>query len=162
MMQSQSQSNASVRSVASEITVSFNFGFFGVDLDVNNISQFALTDLLSHIRRSVTVLAFNQDLQQANHLEITNLEIDEITTTQEEKNYNFKLIFRVLHKSSSVSSSAFEDIDEIVKRMLTKITKLSFTPEFECFPHYIKPTFHASCTRQHVQGIIVSIHSEKK
>ena len=142
------------RSVSSEVAVYFNFGFFGVNLDFDSISQFALTDLLYHIRRSVTVLAFNQDLQQAKHLEITNLEIDEITTTQEQKNYNFKLIFRVLHKSSSVSSSAFEDIDEIVKRMLTKITKTSFVPEFECFPHYIKPTFQASCTRQHVRGIV--------
>lgn len=42
------------RSVASEVTVYFNFGFSGVNLDSSSISQYALTDLLSHLRRSVT------------------------------------------------------------------------------------------------------------
>jgi len=174
-MQYQSQPNASVRSVASEITVSFNFGFFGVDLDVNNISQFALTDLLSHLRRSVTVHAFNQELQDAKNLEILKLEIDEIVSIPyssssstrvsqetEETLYSFKITFKVFHKSSSVSSSSFEDVDEITKRMFTKINQTTFTPEFECLPHYIKPTFHASCTRQHVCGIcgIMAIQSQ--
>lgn len=166
-MQSQSQSKASVRSVASEITVSFNFGFFGVDLDIGNISQFALTDLLSHLRRSVTVHAFNQELQDAKNLEILKLEIDEIvsipyssssssssTRISQEKVYSFKITFKVFHKSSSVSSSSFEDVDEITKRMFSKINQTTFTPEFECLPHYIKPTFHATCTRQHVCGIM--------
>lgn len=163
MIQSQPQSKASVRSVASEITVSFNFGFFGVDLDIDNISQFALTDLLSHLRRSVTVHAFNQELQEAKNLDISNLEIDEIvsipdssssTRISQENVYSFKITFKVFHNSSSVSSSSFEDVDEITKRMFTKISQTTITPEFECLPHYIKPTFHASCTRQHVCGII--------
>ena len=157
------QSKQFVRSVASEITVSFNFGFFGVDLDISNISQFALTDLLSHLRRSVTVNAFNQELQDAKKLEISNLEIDEIvsipdssssTRISEENVYSFKITFKVFHKSSSVSSSSFEDVDDITTRMFTKISQTTFTPEFECLPHYIKPTFHASCTRQHVCGIM--------
>ena len=157
------QSKQFVRSVASEITVSFNFGFFGVDLDISNISQFALTDLLSHLRRSVTVHAFNQELQDAKKLEISNLEIDEIvsipdssssTRISEENVYSFKITFKVFHKSSSVSSSSFEDVDDITTRMFTKISQTTFTPEFECLPHYIKPTFHASCTRQHVCGIM--------
>lgn len=162
IMQSK-QSKQFVRSVASEITVSFNFGFFGVDLDISNISQFALTDLLSHLRRSVTVHAFNQELQDAKKLEISNLEIDEIvsipdssssTRISEENVYSFKITFKVFHKSSSVSSSSFEDVDDITTRMFTKISQTTFTPEFECLPHYIKPTFHASCTRQHVCGIM--------
>lgn len=162
IMQS-TQSKQFVRSVASEITVSFNFGFFGVDLDISNISQFALTDLLSHLRRSVTVNAFNQELQDAKKLEISNLEIDEIvsipdssssTRISEENVYSFKITFKVFHKSSSVSSSSFEDVDDITTRMFTKISQTTFTPEFECLPHYIKPTFHASCTRQHVCGIM--------
>lgn len=151
------QPTQSVRSVASEITVSFNFGFFGVDLDIGNISQFALTDLLSHLRRSVTVHAFNQELQDAKNLEISNLEIDEIVSLipfVPDSFYSFKITFKVFHKSSSVSSSSFEDVDEITKRMFTKISQTTFTPEFECLPHYIKPTFHASCTRQHVCGIM--------
>jgi hypothetical protein len=156
-MMQPTQSKASVRSVASEITVSFNFGFFGVDLDIGNISQFALTDLLSHLRRSVTVHAFNQELQDAKNLEISNLEIDEIVSLipfVPDSFYSFKITFKVFHKSSSVSSSSFEDVDEITKRMFTKISQTTFTPEFECLPHYIKPTFHASCTRQHVCGIM--------
>lgn len=162
IMQS-TQSKQSVRSVASEITVSFNFGFFGVDLDISNISQFALTDLLSHLRRSVTVHAFNQQLQDAKKLEISNLEIDEIvsipdssssTRISQENVYSFKITFKVFHKSSSVSSSSFEDVDDITTRMFTKISQTTFTPEFECLPHYIKPAFHASCTRQHVCGIM--------
>lgn len=166
MMQSiqSTQSKQSVRSVASEITVSFNFGFFGVDLDMSNISQFALTDLLSHLRHSVTVHAFNQELQHAKKLEISNLEIDEIvsipdssssTRISQENVYSFKITFKVFHKSSSVSSSSFEDVDDITTRMFTKISQITFTPEFECLPHYIKPIFHASCTRQHVCGIMV-------
>jgi len=162
MMQSK-QSKQSVRSVASEITVSFNFGFFGVYLDIGNISQFALTDLLSHLRRSVTVHAFNQELQDAKNLEISNLDIHEIvsipdssssTRISQENVYSFKITFKVFHKSSSVSSSSFENVDEITKRMFTKISQTTFTPEFECLPHYIKSTFHASCTRQHVCGIM--------
>ena len=154
---SQSQSKDSIRSVASEVAVSFNFGFFGINLDVSNISQFALTDLLSHLRRSVTVHAFNQELQDAKNLDISKLEIDEIVSMipfVPDSFYSFKITFKVFHKSSSVSSSSFEDVDEITKRMFTKISQTTFTPEFECLPHYIKPTFHASCTRQHVCGIM--------
>ena len=73
------------------------------------------------------------------------------TEKTEKMRYSFWLKYFL---ASSVSSSSFEDVDEITKRMFTKISQTTFTPEFECLPHYIKPTFHASCTRQHVCGIM--------
>ena len=151
------------RSIASEVTVYFNFGFSGVNLDFSSISQFALTDLLSHLRTSVTARAFNQEIHQKyENLAVSELEIDEIVfaTTQPDtltdtlKKFNFKITFKLFHKSSSVTSSAFEDIDNITKKMFEKITKTSIVPEFEPSPCFIKPDFCATCTRQHVCGII--------
>jgi hypothetical protein len=153
------------RSVASEVAVHFNFGFSGFNMDSSNISQYALTDLLSHLRNSVTTIAFNQEVsQKSENLTISNLEIDEIMfVTQHEKDnnvtktlqkFNFKITFKVFHTSSSVTSSAFEDIDKITKKMFEKITKKTIEPEFETSPCFVKPDFHAKCTRQHVCGVV--------
>jgi len=157
------------RSVASEVTVYFNFGFSGVNLDFNSISQFALTDLLSHLRQSVTARAFNQEIpQKSENLAVSTLEIDEIvfvttqpnTLTDTLTKFNFKITFKLFHKSSSVTSSAFEDVDKITKKMFEKITKTSIVPEFECSPCFVKPGFCATCTRQHVSGIVAIQHSQ--
>ena len=157
------------RSVASEVTVYFNFGFSGVDLDFSSISQFALTDLLSHLRQSVTARAFNQEVSQKyENLAVSDLEIDEIvfattqpnTLTDTLTKFNFKITFKLFHKSSSVTSSAFEDVDKITKKMFDKITKTSIVPEFEPSPCFVKPDFCATCTRQHVCGIIAIQHSQ--
>jgi hypothetical protein len=154
----------SIRSVASEIAVYFNFGFSGANMDARSISQFALTDLLSHLRHSVTVRAFNQEIHssQSENLAISELEIDEIVfVTQPESKFNFKITFKVFHTSSTVTSSAFEDVDKITNKMFEKITKKTFMPEFECFPCFIKPDFCTTCTRQHVCGIVaIPIHSQ--
>jgi hypothetical protein len=150
------------RSVVSEVAVFFNFGFHGVNLDSMSISQYALTDLLSHIRNSVTTCAFNQEVSSEN-LAISKLEIDEIvfvTTTQPNAlpkaltKFDFKITFRVFHTSSTVTSAAFEDVDKITKKMFEKITKMTFEPEFEPSPCFIKPDFRATCIRQHVCGIV--------
>ena len=148
------------RSVASEVVVYFNFGFSGVNLESNSISQYALTDLLSHLRQSVTVRAFNEELH-TDTLAISELEIDKIvfvtqpnTLTENLTKFSFKITFKVFHKSSSVTSSAFEDVDKITNKMFEKITKTSIMPEFECSPCFIKPNFCATCTRQHVCGIV--------
>ena len=148
------------RSVASEVTVYFNFGFSGVNLDSSSISQYALTDLLSHLRQSVTERAFNEALDSKNtdsdeNLAISDLEIDEIVfVTHSEKKFNFKITFKVFHTSSNVTSSAFEDVDKITNKMFEKITKTTIMPEFECSPCFVKPDFCATCTRQHVCGIM--------
>ena len=155
------------RSVASEVVVYFNFGFSGVNLDSGSISQYALTDLLSHLRRSVTVRAFNEEIDSKNleNLAISELEIDKIvfvtqpnTLTEDLTKFNFKITFKVFHKSSSVTSSAFEDVDKITNKMFEKITKTSFVPEFEYSPCFVKSDFQATCTRQHVCGIM-TIHN---
>jgi hypothetical protein len=153
------------RSVASEVTVYFNFGFYGVNLDFRSISQFALTDLLSHLRQSVTARAFNQEVpQKYENLAVSELEIDEIVfaTIQPDTltKFNFKITFKLFHKSSSVTSSAFEDVDKITKKMFEKITKTSIVPEFEPSPCFIKPDFCATCTRQHVSGIVSIQHPQ--
>ena len=153
------------RSVASEVTIYFNFGFSGVNMDSSSISQFALTDLLSHLRNSVTVRAFNQEIPQKSenldNLAISELEIDEIVFVTQPTSlakaltkFHFKITFKVFHKSSSVTSSAFEDVDKITNKMFEKITKTSIVPEFECSPCFIKPNFCAKCTRQYVCGIV--------
>jgi hypothetical protein len=142
------------RSVASEVVVYFNFGFSGVNLDSGSISQYALTDLLSHLRRSVTVRAFNEELH-TDTLAISELEIDEIVfVTQRDCKFNFKITFKVFHTSSTVTSAAFEDVDKITKKMFDKITKISVMPEFECSPCFVKPDFRATCIRQHVCGVV--------
>lgn len=144
------------RSVASEVTVYFNFGFSGVNLDSGSISQYALTDLLSHLRQSVTVRAFNEEIDSKNDtLAISELEIDEIVFVIQSKcKFNFKITFKVFHTSSTVTISAFEDVDKITKKMFDKITKTSIMPEFECSPCFVKPDFRATCTRQHVCGVM--------
>ena len=151
------------RSVVSEVVVYFNFGFSGVDIDSSSISQYALTELLSHLRDSVTVRAFNQEVCSEN-IAISQLEIDEIvfvtqhnTLPETLKKFNFKISFKVFHKSSTVTSSVFEDIDKITNKMFEKITKTSFVPEFECSPCFVKPDFCATCTRQHVCGILAIV-----
>ena len=151
------------RSVVSEVVVYFNFGFSGVDIDSSSISQYALTELLSHLRDSVTVRAFNQEVCSEN-LAVSELEIDEIvfvtqhnTLPETLKKFNFKISFKVFHKSSTVTSSVFEDIDKITNKMFEKITKTSFVPEFECSPCFVKPDFCATCTRQHVCGILAIV-----
>lgn len=142
------------RSVASEVTVYFNFGFLGVNMDSKSISQYALTDLLSHLRQSVTVRAFNQETH-IDTLAISELKIDEIVfVTQRDCKFHFKIIFKVFHTSSTVTSSAFEDVDKITKKMFDKITKTTFVPEFECSPCFVKPDFCATCIRQHVCGVM--------
>ena len=149
------------RSVASEVTVYFNFGFSGVNLDSNSISQYALTDLLSHLRQSVTVRAFNEEIDSNNleNLAISELEIDEIVfVIQYECKFHFKITFKVFHTSSTVTSSAFEDVDKITKKMFEKITKKTFVPEFECSPCFVKPDFCATCIRQHVCGVVAIQH----
>jgi hypothetical protein len=149
------------RSVSSEVTVYFNFGFSGVNMDSSSISQYALSDLLSHLRNSVTVRAFNEEVD-SDTLAISKLEIDEIVfvTNKQSKvstNFDFKITFHAFHTSSTVTSSAFEDIDKITRKMFEKISKKTFVPEFECFPCFVKPDFHATCTRQHVCGIIIAL-----
>lgn len=149
------------RSVASEVTVYFNFGFSGVNLESNSISQYALTDLLSHLRQSVTVRAFNEEIDSNNleNLAISELEIDEIVfVTQRDCKFHFKITFKVFHTSSTVTSSAFEDVDKITKKMFDKITKTSIMPEFECSPCFVKPDFRATCTRQHICGVVAIHH----
>ena len=142
------------RSVASEVVVYFNFGFSGVNLDSGSISQYALTDLLSHLRRSVTVRALNEELQ-TDTLAISELEIDEIVfVTKRDCKFHFKITFKVFHTSSTVTSTAFEDFDKITKKMFEKITKTSIMPEFECSPCFVKPDFRATCTRQYVCGVM--------
>ena len=149
-----------VRSVASEVVVYFNFGFSGVNLDSGSISQYALTDLLSHLRRSVTVRAFNEELH-TDTLAISELEIDEIVfVTQRDCKFNFKITFKVFHTSSTVTSAAFEDVDKITKKMFEKITKTSIMPEFECSPCFVKPDFRATCIRQHVCGVVAIQHPQ--
>ncbi len=150
------------RSVASEVVVYFNFGFSGVNLDFSSISQFALTDLLSHLRNSVTARAFNEEIpQKSENLAVSDLEIDEIVfVTQPACKFNFKITFKLFHKSSSVTSSEFEDIDKITNKMFEKITKTSIVPEFECSPCFVKPDFCATCTRQHVCGIVAIQHPQ--
>ncbi len=150
------------RSVASEVTVYFNFGFSGVNLEFNSISQYALSDLISHLRNSVTVHAFNQEIgsKRLENLAISKLEIDEIVfVTQLDTKFNFKITFKVFHKSSTVTSSAFEDVDKITNKIFEKITKTTFVPDFECSPCFVKPDFQAKCTHQHVCGIMVTHHS---
>jgi hypothetical protein len=147
------------RNVVSEVAVFFNFGFHGVNLDSMSISQYALTDLLSHIRNSVTTCAFNQEVS-SEHLVISKLEIDEIVFVTTQPNakaftkFDFKITFRVFHTSSTVTSAAFEDVDKITKKMFEKITKTTIEPEFESSPCFIKPDFCATCIRQHVCGIM--------
>jgi hypothetical protein len=150
------------RSVSSEVTVYFNFGFSGVNMDSSSISQYALSDLLSHLRNSVTVRAFNEEVQ-TDTLAISKLEIDQIVfmTQKQSKTltkFDFKITFHAFHTSSTVTSSAFEDIDKITNKMFEKIAKKTFVPEFECFPCFVKPDFHATCTRQNVCGIIALQH----
>lgn len=148
------------RSVASDIVVYFNFGFSGVNFNSDSISQYALTDLLSHLRNSVTARAFNQE-DFSKKLAVSELEIDEIVfvkqddaLTETKTKHDFKITFKVFHTSSSVTSSAFEDIDNITKKMFEKVTKVAVEPEFETSPCFVKPDFHAACTRQHVCGIV--------
>lgn len=146
------------RSVASEVTVYFNFGFSDVNLDSSSISQYALTDLLSHLRQYVTVHAFNEALH-TDTLAISDLEIDEIVfVTQPGCKFHFKITFKVFHTSSTVTSSAFEDVDKITKKMFDKITKISIMPEFEYSPCFVKPDFRATCTRQHICGVVAIHH----
>lgn len=146
------------RSVASEVDVYFNFGFSGFNMDSSSISQYALTDLLSHLQNSVTVHAFNREVSSKN-LSVSKLEIDEIVfVTQPDTKFRFKITFKLFHTSSDVTSSAFEDIDIITKKMFEKITKITFEPEFESSPCFVKPDFHATCIRQHVCGIVALQH----
>jgi len=154
------------RSVASEVVVYFNFGFSGVNLDSSSISQYALTDLLSHLRGSVTVRAFNEEIDSKNTdsdntLAISELEIDEVVfVTQRDCKFRFKITFKVFHTSSTVTSSAFEDVDKITKKMFEKIAKTSFVPEFECSPCFVKPDFRATCIRQHICGVVSVQHPQ--
>ena len=135
-------------------------------MDSSSISQYALTDLLSHLRQSVTVRAFNEEIDSNNleNLAISELEIDEIVfVTQRDCKFHFKITFKVFHTSSTVTSAAFEDVDKITKKMFEKITKTSIMPEFETSPCFIKPDFCATCIRQHVCGIVaiwLSFHKQ--
>lgn len=151
-------------SVASCVTVYFNFGFSGVNLAFENISSFALTDLHSHLRRSVTVQAYNKEVStkeviakevtakevtaKEKNLEIYGLVFDglrSVVTQIGGTDYNFKVTFWVYHSDAP----EFEEIDETVTKMFEKITKVTFTPEFEIFPHYIKNPFYERCTHQY-------------
>jgi len=149
------------RSVESEVTVYFNFGFSNVNMNSSSISQFALTDLISHLRNSVTACAFNEEERTLTfgELTISKLEIVEIVfvnqTPGKFKNFDFKITFKLFHRSSSVTSLAFEDIDKITTKMFEKISKKKIEPEFELFPCFVKPDFHAKCTCQHVCGFML-------
>jgi hypothetical protein len=141
-------------SVASCVAVYFNFGFSGVNLAFKNISSFALTDLHSHLKRSITIQAYNKELSakvkstKDKNLEIYGLVFDglrSVVTQIDGTDYNFKVTFWVYHNDAS----EFEEIDETVTKMFEKITKVAFTPEFEIFPHYIKNPFYERCTHQY-------------
>jgi hypothetical protein len=149
---SSSHSSAPSLSVASCIAVYFNFGFSGVNLAFKNISSFALTDLHSHLKRSITIQAYNKELSASakdkKNLEIYGLVFDglrSVVTQIDGTDYNFKVTFWVYHNDAS----EFEEIDETVTKMFEKITKVAFTPEFEIFPHYIKNPFYERCTHQY-------------
>ena len=137
-------------SVASCVAVYFNFGFSGVNLAFKDISSFALTDLHSHLKRSITIQAYNKELsaKDKKNLEIYGLVFDglrSVVTQIDGTDYNFKVTFWVYHNDAS----EFEEIDETVTKMFEKITKVAFTPEFEIFPHYIKNPFYERCTHQY-------------
>jgi hypothetical protein len=151
-------------SVASCVAVYFNFGFSGVNLSFKTISSFALTDLHSHLRRSITVQAYNKEVStkeisakeilakevttKEKNLEIYGLVFDglrSVVTQIDGTDYNFKVTFWVYHSDAP----EFEEIDETVTKMFEKITKVTFTPEFEIFPHYIKNPFYERCTHQY-------------
>jgi hypothetical protein len=136
-------------SVASCVAVYFNFGFSGVNLAFKDISSFALTDLHSHLRRLITVQAYNKEVSTKDkNLEIYGLVFDglrSVVTQIDGTDYNFKVTFWVYHSDAP----EFEEIDEIVTKMFEKITKVTFTPEFEIFPHYIKNPFYERCTHQY-------------
>ena len=149
-----SQSSSSPVSVASCVVVYFNFGFSGVNLAFKNISSFALADLHSHLRRSVTIQAYNKEVTtkevttKEKNLEIYELAFDGLRSVVAQidgTDYNFKVTFWVYHNDAS----EFEEIDETVTKMFEKITKVAFTPEFESFPHYIKNPFYERCTHQY-------------
>ena len=153
-------------SVASCVVVYFNFGFSGVNLAFKNISSFALADLHSHLRRSVTIQAYNKEVSakdkkekstQKKNLEIHELVFDGLRSVVAQidgTDYNFKVTFWVYHNDAS----EFEEIDETVTKMFEKITKTTFVPEFECSPCFVKSDFQATCTRQHVCGIMTIHH----
>lgn len=150
---SSSSSPVSV-SIASCVAVYFNFGFSGVNLGFKNISSFALTDLHSHLRHSITVQAYNKEVStkevtaKEKNLEIYGLVFDglrSVVTQIGGTDYNFKVTFWVYHSDAP----EFEEIDETVTKMFEKITKVTFTPEFEIFPHYIKNPFYERCTHQY-------------
>ena len=136
-------------SVASCVAVYFNFGFSGVNLALKDISSFALTDLHSHLRRLITVQAYNKEVSTKDkNLEIYGLVFDglrSVVTQIGGTDYNFKVTFWVYHSDAP----EFEEIDETVTKMFEKITKVTFTPEFEIFPHYIKNPFYERCTHQY-------------
>ena len=146
-------------SVASCVAVYFNFGFSGVNLSFKTISSFALTDLHSHLRRSITVQAYNKEVstkeilakekaKEKKNLEIYGLVFDglrSVVTQIDGTDYNFKVTFWVYHSDAP----EFEEIDETVTKMLEKITKVTFTPEFAILPHYIKNPFYERCTHQY-------------
>lgn len=142
-------------SVASCVAVYFNFGFSGVNLSFDNISSFALMDLHSHLRRSITVQAYNKEVstkefsaKETKNLEIYGLVFDglrSVVTQIDGTDYHFKVTFWVYHSDAP----DFEEIDETVTKMFEKITKVTFTPEFAIFPHYIKNPFYERCTHQY-------------
>ena len=68
-----------------------------------------------------------------------------VVTQIDGTHYSFKVTFWVYHNDAS----EFEEIDETVTKMFEKITKITFTPEFEIFPHYIKNPFYERCTHQY-------------
>ena len=151
-------------SVASCVVVYFNFGFSGVNLAFKNISSFALTDLHSHLKCSITIQAYNKEVStkevttkevttKEKNLEIYGLMFDglrSVVTQIDGTDYNFKVTFWVYHNDAH----EFEEIDETVTKMFEKITKITFTPEFEIFPHYIKNPFYERCTHQYTTIII--------
>jgi len=151
-------------SVASCVAVYFNFGFSGVNLAFKNISSFALTDLHSHLKCSITIQAYNKEVStkevttkevttKEKNLEIYGLMFDglrSVVTQIDGTDYNFKVTFWVYHNDAH----EFEEIDETVTKMFEKITKITFTPEFEIFPHYIKNPFYERCTHQYTTIII--------
>jgi len=147
-------SQSSPVSVASCVAVYFNFGSSGVNLAFKNISSFALADLHSHLKRSITIQAYNKEVStkevtaKEKNLEIYGLMFDglrSVVTQIDGTDYKFKVTFWVYHNDAP----KFEEIDETVTKMFEKITKVAFTPEFEIFPHYIKNPFYERCTHQY-------------
>ena len=79
---------------------------------------------------------------------ISELEIDEIVfVNQRDCKFHFKITFKVFHTSSTVTSSAFEDVDKITKKMFecNPSSSLIYGPTFK-IPTFMTMTFFFAMT----------------